>query len=234
MKICGLLKTTLLDYPGHLACTIFTGGCNYRCPFCHNSELLDMNIESEYSKEEIFDFLDKRSRTLEGVAISGGEPTLQPDLKDFMRELKSRYGLKLKLDTNGCKPDIIRELIEAGLVDYIAMDIKAAPENYARVCGVKSVNMESIRETKDMLISGALPYEFRTTAVKGLHTEADFYGIAEFIKGCGNYYIQNFKDSGNILDKRQGFCEFSSAELLHFADLVRDSVGSVSVRGTDF
>ena len=234
MKICGLIKTTLLDYPGHLACTVFTGGCNYRCPFCHNPELLDMNTESEYSEKEIFDFLDRRGRTLEGVAISGGEPTLQEDLTDFMRELKSKYRLKLKLDTNGCNPDVISKLIEEGLADYIAMDIKASPENYARVCGVKSVNMDAIKKTKDMLISGDLPYEFRTTAVKGLHTEADFYGIADFIKGCRNYYIQNFKDSGNILDKKQGFCEFSPEELLHFADIVRGSVRSVEVRGTDF
>lgn len=234
MKICGLMKTTLLDYPGHLACTIFTGGCNYRCPFCHNSELLDINMDSEYSEEEIFEFLNKRCHTLEGVVISGGEPTIQRDLKQFMGELKSRYSLKLKLDTNGCNPSLVRELMEEGLVDYIAMDIKASPENYPKVCGVPYVDMKSIEETRDLLMRGSTAYEFRTTAVKGLHKKEDFYGIAEFIRGAGDYYIQNFRDSGNVLDRERGFKEFSAEELLDFADIVRGSVERVSIRGTAY
>ncbi len=234
MKICGLMKTTLLDYPGHLACTIFTGGCNYRCPFCHNSELLDLNMESEYSEEEIFDFLKKRAGTLEGVAITGGEPTLQPDLKDFMRRIRENYPLKIKLDTNGCNPPMIRAILEAGLCDYIAMDIKASPENYPKVCGVKHVDMERIRETKDMIMSSGVSYEFRTTAVKGLHTRDDFYGIADFIKGCEDYYIQNFKDSDNVLDRQRGFAAFTGEELKEFAEIAKRGAKRVGIRGTDF
>lgn len=233
MKICGFMKTTLLDYPGHIACTIFTGGCNWRCPFCHNSELLDMSLESEFSEEEIFGFLDKRVHTLEGVVISGGEPTLQPDLRDFMERIKERYPLKIKLDTNGCRPETVKELIDGGLTDYIAMDIKSAPLSYAKVCGVRGVDMESIMKTKDMLIGGELPYELRTTAVKGLHTEEDFYGIADFIEGCEDYYIQNFKSSDNVLDLKAGFSGFSKEELLRFGDIVAPKVKKVSLRGVD-
>lgn len=234
MKICGLMKTTLLDFPGHVACTIFTGGCNFRCPFCHNAELLDMSLPPEYSEEEIFAFLEKRKRTLEGVAISGGEPTLQKDLKEFIRAIRERFGLAVKLDTNGFRPAVLRELLEEGLLDYAAVDIKSGPSGYGTVAGVPGIDLAPIRETIALLKAGSLPYEFRTTVVKGLHEAADFEEIGQLIDGCGQYFLQSYRDDGNVLNREAGFDAFSKEELLAFAEIVRPHVGRVELRGVEY
>lgn len=242
MNICGLIKTTLLDFPGQVACTVFTGGCNFRCPFCHNSDLLEFGLPSDYSEEDIFSFLQKRLPTLDGVAITGGEPTLQPDLPEFIKKIRD-LGLKVKLDTNGIHPEMIKSLVASGLLDYVAMDIKAGPENYAKVCGF-DVNgcadentwphiFGKLTETKDFLLEGRVPYEFRTTVVEGLHTEEDFYGIAKYIEGAENYFLQCYKDSGNILDKEAGFSEPKIPALIRYRDIVAPHVKSADIRGVD-
>lgn len=235
MKICGLMKTTLLDYPGHVACTIFAGGCNLRCPFCHNSELLDLNLPAAYTEEEIFAFLEKRKHTLEGVVISGGEPTLQPDLPTFIRRVRERTGLLVKLDTNGTNPRMLRALLSEGLLDFVSMDIKAGASGYARVCGVReeALHLPAICESRDLLLAGNIPYEFRTTVVGGLHTEADFEEIGPMIQGCARYYLQCFRDSDMVLNRAAGFRAPAKETLLRYAELVQPYVGCVELRGVD-
>lgn len=233
IKICGLQKTTLLDFPGHVAATIFLGGCNFRCPFCHNSELLGNDIPAQYSAEEILGFLKKRRNILEGVCITGGEPTLQPEaLEAFLRDIRT-LGLLIKLDTNGTRPEVMRHLAECGLLDCVAMDIKAGPNRYGTVCGAPGLNLESIRESVFWLKQGTFPYEFRTTAVKGLHTRDDFEQIGPWIAGCPHYYIQNYTASELVLSP-DGFDSFSRDELLAFAEVVKPYVGEVALRGIDY
>ena len=238
LKICGLQKTTLLDYPEHLAATVFLGGCNFRCPFCQNGEILGNDAESFYSAGQVLVFLEKRKHLLEGICITGGEPTLQPQpLKAFLRQIR-KLGLLIKLDTNGGRPDVIKHLASEGLLDYIAMDIKAGPDRYPEACGLDPASehpliMAQIRETVSWLKTGAIPYEFRTTAVKGLHTEKDFAKIGPWISGCPRYFIQNYAPSERVL-KPDGFQPFTQKELLHFADLVKPYVDQVSLRGVDY
>lgn len=232
MKICGLQKTTLLDFPGHVACTIFTGGCNFRCPFCHNSDLLDNGLEEDYTEEEIFTFLHKRRGILEGVCITGGEPTLQPDLEDFIRQIRT-MGLAVKLDTNGYKPGVLKALCQKGLLDFVAMDIKTARDHYSEVAGAPGLMMEYVDESIGFLLSGSVPYEFRTTVVRGLHTEDDFRKIGPWIKGCPEYYLQSFTESGQVLIPGV-YSDFTKDEMMVFADLVRPYVGQVHLRGIDY
>lgn len=233
IKICGLQKTTLLDFPGHVAATIFLGGCNFRCPFCHNSELLNHDTPAAYSAEEILKFLKKRQHILEGVCITGGEPTLQPEaLKSFLRDIRA-LGLLIKLDTNGTRPAVMRHLAEEGLIDCVAMDIKAGPDRYGTVSGVLRLNLDPVRESVSWLKQGTLSYEFRTTVVKGLHTREDFEQIGPWIAGCPHYYLQNYAASDRILSP-DGFDSFSKEELLTFAEIVKPYVGSVTLRGIDY
>lgn len=232
MKICGLQKTTLLDFPGRVAATIFTGGCNFRCPFCHNSELLDFGAPEYDSEEAVFAFLNKRKGILKGVCITGGEPTLQPDLEDFIRRVRS-MGLAVKLDTNGYRPDVLKDLCRKGLLDCAAMDIKAGREHYGEAAGIPGLAMERIDESIEFLLSGTLPYEFRTTVVRGLHTSEDFRQIGPWIKGCPEYYLQCFSESGQVLVPGV-YSDFTKDEMLSFADLARPYVGRVSLRGIDY
>ncbi len=233
IKICGLQKTTLLDYPGHVAATIFLGGCNFRCPFCHNAELLGNDAPPQYSEGELLSFLKKRSGILEGVCITGGEPTLRPEgLEALIRKIRE-LGLSVKLDTNGSRPDVLRQLAAEGLLDYIAMDIKAGPDNYGTVCQVPDMDLTPVCESIAWLKGGTIPYEFRTTAVKGLHTAADFEQIGPWIAGCGRYYLQNYKESDMVL-KPDGFDSFSKKELLEFADIVKPYAETVQLRGIDY
>lgn len=231
MKICGLQKTTLLDFPGHVAATVFTGGCNFRCPFCHNSDLLGNDTSSAYSEEEVLAFLGKRRGILEGIAITGGEPTLQPDLKDFI--LKAReLGYRIKLDTNGYRPDILKELCEDGLVDYVAMDIKTSRERYSIVAGIPSVDMKKIEESVSFLKGGTVPYEFRTTVVKELLTADDFEKIGLWLEGSSQYFLQNFVDSENVLNPVYSSC--TKEELLAFLEIVKPHVKYADLRGIDY
>lgn len=232
MKICGLQKTTLLDFPGRVAATLFTGGCNFRCPFCHNSGLLSGDAEATYSVREILQFLEKRKRILEGVCITGGEPTLQPDLEDFIRDIRS-LGLAVKLDTNGYRPDVLKALCQKGLLDYAAMDIKAGRDRYETAAGVCGLDMKRIDESIRFLLEGHLPYELRTTVVRGIHEAEDFRQIGPWIKGCRRYFLQAFKDSGDILVP-QAYDAFSAEEMRAFMELVRPYAEEVSLRGIDY
>lgn len=231
MKISGLQKTTLLDYPGHVAATIFFGGCNFRCPFCHNSDLLNGAGEDPFSEEEILTFLKKRSGILQGVCITGGEPTLQPELEAFIRKIRG-LGLKVKLDTNGYHPEVLKSLCGQGLLDYVAMDIKSGHTGYQRAAGRTELDFARIEESVSFLLTGTVPYEFRTTVVKGLHTTEDFLEIGPWIAGADAYFLQSYKDSEQVL--MPGFSDFSKDELLAFADTVRPYVKNTSLRGIDY
>lgn len=232
MKICGLQKTTLLDFPGKVAATLFTGGCNFRCPFCHNSGLLSVDAEELYTPGEILRFLEKRKNILEGVCITGGEPTLQPDLEDFIRDIRS-LGLAVKLDTNGYRPDILKALCRKGLLDYVAMDIKGGRNRYGAAAGIRDLSMDRIDESVRFLLEETVPYEFRTTVVRGIHGAEDFRQIGPWIRGCRRYFLQAFTDSGDILVP-QTYAAFSGREMMEFAELVRPFVDNVSLRGIDY
>jgi pyruvate formate lyase activating enzyme len=185
----GLQKLTLLDYAGLIACTIFCSGCNFRCPFCHNSDLLGNDAEVLYTDVAVLKFLTERKGILEGVAITGGEPTLQPDLRDFILRVRE-LGYRIKLDTNGSRPGVLKSLCEEGLIDYVAMDIKTCKERYPDVIGIPSANIGSILESVDFLKQGTIPYEFRTTVVRELHSAKDFESIGRWIEGAKAYFIQ--------------------------------------------
>lgn len=231
MKICGLQKTTLLDFPGHVAATVFTGGCNFRCPFCHNSDLLGNDSPPAFTEEEVLAFLAKRRGILEGVAITGGEPTLQPDLREFIWKVRE-LGYRIKLDTNGYRPDVLKELCGEGLIDYVAMDIKTCQERYPLVAGIPSVNIEKIEESADFLITGTVPYEFRTTVVRELHQAEDFEKIARWLEGCSQYYLQNFVDSDQVLNPV--YTSWGREELLSFLEIVKPYVKHAELRGVDY
>lgn len=231
MNICGYQKTTLLDYPGHVAATFFTGGCNFRCPFCHNSDLLlKPDSTSLISEEEIFSFLKKRKNVLSGICITGGEPTLQPDLKDFIIKVRA-LGYKIKLDTNGYRPEVIASLLKDNLLDYIAMDIKSGFSNYTNVSGVPNLDIHKIKESISIIENSSIDYEFRTTVVNELHSEQDFYEISKMISPNSPYFIQSFKDSGNILTPGLTSCDTET--LNQFLSIVKDKLPNSQLRGID-
>ena len=230
MLISGLQKLTLLDYPGKVACTVFTGGCNFRCPFCHNSALvLPEQLSQDTDADEVLRFLRKRVGVLDGVAVTGGEPLLHPDIGDFLKEVKA-LGFLVKLDTNGSFPDRLISLVEAGLVDRVAMDVKNAPALYAKTAGLERFDLTGVTRAKDYLLSGPVDYEFRTTVVRGLHTRESLLEAAEWIRGAKEYYLQQYKDSGAILDA-EGLGAFDADEMHALADAVRDVIPCVQVRG---
>lgn len=229
MIIYGLQKLSLLDFPGKTACTVFTGGCNWRCPFCHNASLVTGLDEVEPIKEEdFFTFLKKRQGILDGVCISGGEPLLQPDIIDFIKKIRE-FGYRIKLDTNGSYPDKLKEIVNSGLVDYVAMDIKNSPESYPATTGLENVDLLKVRESANFLMSDKVEYEFRTTVVKELHKTEDFEKISAWIKGAKRYFIQSFADSGDILSG--SFSAYSKAELEEFKSILEKNIPSVSIRG---
>ena len=228
--IAGMQKLTLLDYPGRVACTVFTAGCDLRCPFCHNASLaLPDRPKDAMEAEEVLAFLKKRAGVLDGVAVTGGEPLLHPRLAGLLGEIKA-LGYSVKLDTNGTFPARLREVVEAGLADRVAMDIKAAPVNYGRLVGLADFDLAPVRESAEYLMGCGVDYEFRTTAVKGLHTADDFAAIADWIAGAKEYYIQGFKDSGDLI-AGQGLSAFSEEEMRSFAELVRPKIPAVKIRG---
>lgn len=230
MKICGLNKTTLLDYPGCVAATVFVGGCNFRCPFCHNGDLVLHSAKmKEYSEEEILTFLNKRKNVLEGVCVTGGEPTLYSDLPEFIAKIKS-MGYKVKLDTNGSNPKMLKQLAEGNLLDYVAMDIKAPISGYHKVCGVQ-VNTESVQQSVAFLKQGVIPYEFRTTVVKELHTKQDIMEIGQWILGAENYYLQSYRETDENICK--GFSAMEKEELFELEMELKKSIKNVKVRGVE-
>lgn len=231
MKICGFNKTTLLDYPGKVASTIFLGGCNFRCPFCQNSSLIvNPECQPEISQEEILTFLKKRSGILDGVCISGGEPTLANELPNFLGQIKE-LGYSIKLDTNGTRPKVLKELVSLGLIDMVAMDIKACPDNYNALCGLSQPDMNAIFETATFLLHGKTDYEFRTTVVKELHTHKDFVKISQWLAGAKAYYLQAYRDSEEVL--QPGFSSYSLEELKSFGNILSKTISKVGIRGID-
>ena len=231
MRISGLQKLTLLDYPGHTACTVFTGGCNYRCPFCHNAELvLRPGEQPQVPEKDFFALLDRRRGLLDGVAVTGGEPTLQPDLPDFLRRVRD-MGYDVKLDTNGTKPDMLKSLVAEKLVQYVAMDVKNSPARYAETAGTEDPALEKVRESAAFLLSGAVPYEFRTTVVRELHTPEDLADIGRWLAGAKRYFIQCFQDSGDLISP--GLTPFTRGELEELLAAVKPFIPYAVLRGAD-
>ncbi len=199
MNIQGIQKLTLLDYPEKMACTIFTGGCNLRCPFCHNAGIvLNPSAEGEFSVEDILAFLKKRQGILDGVVITGGEPLMQKDIDVFIEKIRE-LGYSVKLDTNGTYPEKLRDLIDRGLVDYVAMDIKASPAGYPPAVGIGGYDISKIAQSVSLLLEGRVDYEFRTTVVREFHSIFDMNALGEFIKGAKRHYLQAFRDSGELI-----------------------------------
>ena len=199
IKIGGLQKTTFIDYPGKLACTVFLCGCNFRCPFCYSKELVlpeKIKNQPEVRKKEFFDFLEKRKGLLEAIVICGGEPTINKDLPDFIREIK-KFGYLIKLDTNGSNPEMLQELIDEKLIDYVAMDIKAPREKYEKTVGLK-IEIEKIEESVKILKKGVIECEFRTTVVPGVIDKDDVLKMAKWIGPAPRYFLQNFKAEKTI------------------------------------
>jgi len=207
MLLGGLQKMTLIDYPGKVAATVFTVGCNFRCPFCHNPELVLSSQFTVYSSEqnerqveEFFEFLKSRQGKLDGVCITGGEPTLQADLADFIKRIKD-LGFTVKLDSNGTRPDVLKELFDKKLVDYVAMDIKSSLNNYEKVCGDIKLDLERIKLSVELIRNSGVDYEFKTTVVPGLHTVDEFKEVAKWLAGSRKYILQKYEDNGKILDE---------------------------------
>lgn len=230
MNIQGLNKVTLLDYPGRVACTVFTGGCDLRCPFCHNSQLvLHPTFSPIDEEEEVFALLRRRRGIIDGVAITGGEPLLQPDIEAFISRVRE-LGYSVKLDTNGTHPARLAHLLEAGLVDHVAMDIKNSPERYPETVGIPGFDVTPIRESVALLVGGSTGYEFRTTVVAPLHDEESMLGIGRLIKGAGRYFLQGFADSGALIAP-EGLRAVPREEMEKFAAIVAPFVGSAELRG---
>lgn len=229
MLIGGFQKMTVLDFPGKIACILFTYGCNLKCPFCHNASLVIDDIE-EFSQEEIFKYLEKRKGVLDGVCVSGGEPFLQPDIMEFLQKLKNT-GLAVKIDTNGTSPEKLRYAVENGLVDYVAMDIKNSKEKYPLTTGIQDIDIGKIEESVKFLLDSDIDYEFRTTVVREYHTEQDMVCIGEWIKGAKNYFLQSFTDSGNLIG--ENLSAHSSDTMRDFERIVRPFVQNIGVRGVN-
>lgn len=230
MFLSGLQKLTLLDYPGKVACTVFTAGCNFRCPFCHNAGLvLPDRLFQDITEEEIMAFLKKRAGILDGVAVTGGEPLLHKELPAFLRQVKD-LGYLVKLDTNGSFPDRLEALLSEGLVDRVAMDIKNSPDLYAKTAGIAHLDLADIERSKNLLLTGSVEVEFRTTVVKGLHSRESLIEAAKWIAGAKEYYLQQFKDSGDVI-AISGLSAYDENEMHALADAVKPYVPGVQVRG---
>lgn len=228
MIIDGFEKLTLLDYPENIACIIFTRGCNLRCPFCHNSSILEFSNEtSKITEKEIFDYLEKRKNILDGVCITGGEPLLQADIKEFIKKIKN-LNLKVKLDTNGTNYLKLKELLDENLLDYIAMDIKNVYEKYPNTTGIKNLDIENIKKSIALLKKSKVEYEFRTTIVKNFHTFEDVENLCKLVGKDSNYYIQNFINSDNVLEKNLE--SFSNEDLEKLKEFLNNNYNNVKIR----
>lgn len=253
MKILGMQKLTLLDYPGHVGAVLFLDGCNFRCPFCQNGSLvLAPEALTQISREELFRFLEKRRGILEGICVTGGEPTIHRELPELIRAIRD-FGYLVKLDTNGTNPSMLARLLEEGLLDYVAMDIKAGHLHYGAASGItwdfggisggspdlgaaarqRSMDrlLEKIERSVRLLQGSAIDYEFRTTAVRGIHTEEDFLDISQWLEGCPHYYLQSFRDNPEVLLKNHPFSSFRQEELEHFLSLVQKKIPQARLRG---
>jgi pyruvate formate lyase activating enzyme len=227
MKIHGLQKMTLLDFPGRVACTVFLGGCDMRCPFCHNAELIDGSAPPVMDEEELLAFLKKRQGLLEGVAVTGGEPLLRPDFIELAEKIRD-LGYPLKLDTNGTHPDRLREIINRGLAAYVAMDIKNSPDRYAVTAGLETLDLGPVRESVSILMEGKTDYEFRTTVVAELHDGDSFRGIGAWIRGAKRYYLQKFTDRDTV--PYEGFHAPEDGQMREYLAVAREYVPAAELR----
>lgn len=231
MEIKGLAKTTLLDYPGHVAATLFVGGCQFKCPFCHNGSLVTKAGQlPNIPLEEVYSFLEKRKGVLDGICVTGGEPTFQPDLRELLYDIKS-MGYLVKLDTNGYDPGQLDELFKEGLVDYVAMDIKNSQNKYAKTVGRTDFDITRIKLSADLIRESGLDYEFRTTVVKELHSVDDMHEIAEWLAGSQAYYLQSYVPSEDVI--MPIFSSYSKLELQAIQAMMQDYIPKVFLRGLE-
>ena len=228
MKIYGLQKLTLLDYPGKTACTLFTGGCNFRCPFCHNSNLVTGEFPEAIAENELFAFLKKRAGILDGVCITGGEPLLNPDIEEFIKKIHS-LGYSVKLDTNGSNPGFLKKLLEEKTIDYVAMDIKNSKELYGKTAGIENFDVLPICESVELLKNSGVQYEFRTTIVKEFHDTENIEKIGKWLKGAKKHFLQNFVDSEfNIMP---GLHPVEENQLKSWQEILMRYIDFVEIRG---
>ena len=229
MLIKGLQKLTLLDFPEKIACTVFLGGCNFRCPYCHNASLvIPEKFGEDISEEDFFGFLEMRRGRLEGVCVSGGEPTLHKELPSFIEKIKS-YIPEVKLDTNGTNPEMLEELIMRGLVDYVAMDIKNSREKYPMTVGKADFDISAVERSAEILMRGKIPFEFRTTVVRELHTSEDIESVGRWLSGNEKFYLQTFKDSGDLISS--GMSAYSDGEMNELTRILKKHIPSAEWRG---
>jgi pyruvate formate lyase activating enzyme len=231
MFIAGMQKLTLLDFPGVVACTLFTAGCNFRCPWCHNAGLVLPEEASDRLLEsgEVLSFLEKRKGVLDGVCVTGGEPLLHAELPDFLKRVKD-LGYRVKLDTNGSFPERLEALVREKLADRVAMDIKNGPSRYAETVGLRNLDLSAVTASKDFLLSDAVDYEFRTTVVRGLHTAESLLEAADWIRGARQWFLQQFKDSGNLIHG-EGLSAFSEDEMRRLLETVQKTNPAAQLRG---
>ena len=230
MKIMGLQKMTLLDYPGKVACTVFFGGCNLRCPYCHNASLVfDSGLPQACSESDFFAFLSARKGLLDGVCITGGEPLLQQGLDSFIAEIRVR-GFLVKLDTNGTFPDKLEYLLKHNLLDYVAMDVKNCKRRYAQTVGKTFFDTDAIERSIALLQNSSIPHEFRSTLVRELHTEEDVKELGQWLQGSKALFLQTFVDSKDLVGS-VSLSPFSKSEMEHFSNLLQSYIGTVSIRG---
>ena len=230
MKIHGLQKMTLLDFPGRVACTVFFGGCDMRCPFCHNAELLDGTAPAIMDDEELLAFLKKRQGLLDGVALTGGEPLLQKDLPELTAKIRD-LGYPVKLDTNGMHPERLERMMKEGLVQYVAMDIKNSPERYAETAGLPEMDLIPVRESVSLLMNGKTNYEFRTTVVAELHDDQSFEQIGQWIRGAKHYYLQKFTDRDTV--PFEGLHAPTDEQMRKWTEILRPDIPAVELRGLE-
>ena len=228
MRIQGLQKLTLLDYPGRTACTVFLSGCNFRCPFCHNAPLLQGDTGDAMDEDALLMFLKKRQGVLDGVAVTGGEPLLRQELPSLLEKIKA-LGYAVKLDTNGTFPERLEQIVRAGLADYVAMDVKNSPARYAETAGVPGLALTPIFRSVSFLLRATVDYEFRTTAVAELHDDASFLKLGDWLAGARRYFIQRFQPRDTVL--RAGLSAPSEMQLHCWAELVRPKIHAVEIRG---
>ncbi len=227
MNIQGFQKMTLLDFPGAVACTVFTGGCNLRCPFCHNADLVRTPTMFVNMLPQVMEYLEKRQGLIDGVCVTGGEPLLQPDLQDFLKTVKE-MGYRIKLDTNGSLPDKLSRILKTGLVDYVAMDVKSSLTGYPIAIGGET-DVALFEESIHLLRNSNIEHEFRTTVVKGIHTPRDIEDIAKLLAGEQRFFLQTFKDSGNLLEG--GYEAFSHAEMAAMLKTVKQYIPNAELHG---
>jgi len=229
MIVCGFEKFSMVDYDTKIACTVFTGGCNFRCPFCHNGSLVIGNLQAQQIDiNEVYDYLEKRKGLVDAVCVTGGEATLQKDLPEFYERVRS-MGYMTKLDSNGLKPDVLKSLLDKNLLDYVAMDIKNSKAKYPLTTGVENVDLSKIEESVNILKSSSIEYEFRTTLIKEFHTFDDMKEIAEWVNGAKRYFMQHYKDNDGCIS--HGYTAIEKAEAEEFKKLFENKVQIIGMRG---